>query len=417
MKKNIYLLFLFTHLSFFSFGQQQAKIDSLLQGLKTAKNQEKVNILNELCFEYASHKPNIAIEYGNQAMKIAQKLNFGKGTAQSLRYVGSAYEYKKDYMRAQRNYFIALGIEENIGNHHGKAECLFSIAHVYNLRGDYASALKKYDRAYEVFSETKDKKGILRVFNGKADTYYKVAKFSSALKFARKSLELAQEIGFNEQILESTKILSEAYNTLGNYREAYNMHQLYTTIKDSLDKIDQNLSLERMAERHKKEIKEANKKRKEEKQEEVAQRRKSRNDNLQHLMIVLFFAIIFLGVNFVGKFRIPANIIDSIIFVSVLLLFRFLLLLIVPFADDFVGTNGAPLFLLIINVILAIIFMPVHKFLEKSLKKRAIRSIEKEEMKDKLEDEKEKETDIKVKKTAKNPAYQLIRKVKETFSN
>ena len=163
MKKYIFLFFLFITSTFFSFGQRQAKIDSLLQVLKTAKNQKKVNILNELCFEYAPHKPDIAIEYGNQAMKIAQKLNFGKGTAKSLRYVGIAYEYKEDYMRAQRNYFIALSIEEGIKNRRGIAECLFSIAKVYNLRGDYASALGKYDRAYQVFREVKDKKGICKL--------------------------------------------------------------------------------------------------------------------------------------------------------------------------------------------------------------------------------------------------------------
>lgn len=417
MKKYIVLLFLLNHLTFYCFGQRQAKIDSLLQVLKVAKQQEKVNILNELCFEYSPHKPNIAIEYGNQAMELAQKLNFGVGTARSLRYIGIAYEYKEDYMRAQKNYFIALSIEEGIDNYQGIAESLFSIARVYNLRGDYPSALAKYDRAYQVFREVKDKKGILRVYNGKADVYYKVAKFSSALKFARKSLELAQDVGFDEQILESTKILSEAYHTLGNDREAYNMHLLYTTIKDSLDRIDQKLLLERMAERHKKEIKVAEEKRKEEKDTEIAQRRKSRNDNLQHLMIVLFFAIIFLGVNFVGKFHIPTNIIDSIIFVSVLLLFRFLLLLIVPFADDFSGMNGSPLFLLIINVVLAIIFMPVHKFLEKVLKKRAIRSIEKEEMREKLDLEEEPKDLRGEKKITKNPAHQIIRKVKETFGS
>jgi Na+/phosphate symporter len=66
-----------------------------------------------------------------------------------------------------------------------------------------------------------------------------------------------------------------------------------------------------------------------------------------------------------------------------------------PFAD--VYAEGSPMMILVANVVLALMFMPLHKFLEKILKKKVINEHQDEEkikmstfIKDKLTNRKKK---------------------------
>src|SRR3989304_6480075 len=59
---------------------QLSKVDSLLTVLKTAKEDtNKVNTLNDLFNEYIYSEPQQALEYAQQALKIAEKIDWKKG--------------------------------------------------------------------------------------------------------------------------------------------------------------------------------------------------------------------------------------------------------------------------------------------------------------------------------------------------
>lgn len=69
--KLLLILFLFIPCILFS---NTAVIDSLKNQLNIVKGKEKVEVLNKLAKAYFYESPQKAIEYGNQALNLSQKL-------------------------------------------------------------------------------------------------------------------------------------------------------------------------------------------------------------------------------------------------------------------------------------------------------------------------------------------------------
>ena len=67
----------------------QVKIDSLISALESQKEDtSRVNTLNTLAYEFRNNNSDTAIYFGNEAMKLAIKLNYKEGLANSYSYIG-----------------------------------------------------------------------------------------------------------------------------------------------------------------------------------------------------------------------------------------------------------------------------------------------------------------------------------------
>jgi ATP/maltotriose-dependent transcriptional regulator MalT len=393
--KNIIFLSAFLLISNPSNAQNQNTIDSLLQTVSIAKNTQKVQILSSLAWEYRNFDPDKSIQYGEQALKLAQKSQNNKGVSYSLRVIGLAYRSKLDYIRARKYLFLALPFAEKSDNHLEVAQCLLDIGEIYKLRGDYKQALDKYKRSVEIFEEVQYKEGTAKALSGIADVYYKLAKYQTALRFALKALMISQNSNTDEGVKEASLILSEAYATVGNYQEAYHYYLLHTSVKDSVFLMEKSKEIHNLERTFIKERKAQVDKINREKAAEKAITDKKRSDNVQYSFIFIIFILLFGVIFALGKFDIPQYTLESIIFLTLLLLFRFILIMIMPFAD--VYAEGSPMMILVANVVLALMFMPLHKFLEKILKKKVINEHQDEEkikmstfIKDKLTNRKKK---------------------------
>lgn len=372
MKRNIIIV----TITFFclayttTLAQNQVRIDSLLHALKNKKDTIKVNVLNELSLEYHSFDPDKAIEYGEKALELAQQKKYTKGVAKSLRYIGVGYRQKMDFTHSRKYFFLALPLEEQMGNRMGIAECLNDIGEVYKYRGDYKQALDKYKKAVQIFEELGAKEGTAGALSNIADVYYKLAKYQSAMDFALKSLDIARETGTNEGIKDASLILSEAYASVGNYREAYNFHLLHTSVKDSVFNVEKANEINLMERKFEREKKESFERIRTEREAIAAKKQKQRRNSMQYSLIFIFFIMLFVGIFVMGKFDIPQGYVEGLIFLSLLLVFRFILILLLPYTETY--SEGAPIFTLLVNVVLALLFMPLHNVLERKLKKKVI---------------------------------------------
>lgn len=374
------ILFIFIAIFLFSseiIAQNQIRIDSLFNRLTTAKSKEKLNIYLGLGEEYQAFQPERAIEYAEQALALGQELKSDQEVASALRIIGASYLNKLDYTRARKYLYLALPIEERVNNPKGMAACLMDIGAVYKLRGDYKQAIDKYKRALGVYEKAGIKSGSVSALSNMADVYYKLAKYKTAMRFAMKSLSLSQELNTDTGITEASLILSEAFARVGNYYEAYNYYLLHISTKDSLFNIKKAKEIRYIEQKFERERKEVAEKIKRERNAEIAKRQRIRRDNIQYLLIFTFFIMLFISIYVFGKFDFSHRFVESMIFISVLLLFRFFLIILMPFTEEY--SEGAPIFTLLANVVLALLFMPFHKFLESKLKQKVIKHEEEEE--------------------------------------
>jgi tetratricopeptide (TPR) repeat protein len=143
---------------------QTKKTEALKHRLKTAVNTDRVNTLNELCWEYRLTDRTKALEYGNQALQLADKLKFNSGSATS--YVNMAYIYvhecKPDSAKELYNKAIAI-----YNNFTGTRKGRLGAARIYEGLGlisykekDYATALVYYNKALAIYKDMSVHKNI-----------------------------------------------------------------------------------------------------------------------------------------------------------------------------------------------------------------------------------------------------------------
>jgi hypothetical protein len=116
MKRPVTLTILFL-LSILSFCQIPSVfyprvIDSLQLRLKVAKGTERVDVLNNLALYLAPRCFDSSSNYANQALLLAEKLNYVKGKGIATFNSGNSYYFKADIKNALTNYLAALRILE-----------------------------------------------------------------------------------------------------------------------------------------------------------------------------------------------------------------------------------------------------------------------------------------------------------------
>ena len=150
----VFLLFLlifdFFILCPFSFSQQ-TKVDSLLNILKTAKEDtNKVNTLNILGWELHLNKPDTSIILSNQALQMSEKQKWEKGIAKSSVYLGVYNRLQGNYKQSLQHYSKALEINKKMKDKKGISVSMGNIGNVYKDQSNYPQALDYYFKAMKL---------------------------------------------------------------------------------------------------------------------------------------------------------------------------------------------------------------------------------------------------------------------------
>ena len=125
MQRIILLRFLcaFFVLSVVKHSAQTRAIDSLKTILKTAKQDtNRVNALSELAGVIAVNDPDTSIILGNQALTLAQKLNYKKGEAWAEFWVGRTYFFVRNFKDAMLHYNKSLAFSEALLKSNNQAD-------------------------------------------------------------------------------------------------------------------------------------------------------------------------------------------------------------------------------------------------------------------------------------------------------
>ncbi len=121
MRKKIfiYLLFTLTITSYLT-GQKQGQdvVDSLLTELpKAIDDTNKVNLLYKISFEYKILSPETGVEYANQGLELAKKLNWEIGQVKHYNALMQNYWASGEFDLAIDMYNSAVEIEKSLGGY------------------------------------------------------------------------------------------------------------------------------------------------------------------------------------------------------------------------------------------------------------------------------------------------------------
>ncbi|MES2681585.1 MAG: tetratricopeptide repeat protein [Bacteroidota bacterium] len=217
------------------------KIAALLTRIKNEKEDtNQVNSLNSLGFEYSVQDFSKAKFYLNKAEQLARRLNFKKGYANSLSYLGIAYETQGNYFEALNAQVGALKIREEIGDKSGISYSIHYIGDIYfgqsDLSGkisskeDYNSkALAQFFKALKIAEEVNDEKSIANTFNCIGNSYREQEKYSSALEYYFKAVKIRERSGDSINLSTTLVNIGKLYLKQGNYNAA--LEYLFRALK------------------------------------------------------------------------------------------------------------------------------------------------------------------------------------------
>lgn len=217
---------------------------------------------------------NLAIDYFFNSLEIMEKINYRNGIARCYNLIGIVYFNLENYTLSKEYYnkAIEINIEQNdkkwiAGNYN-------NLGMIYERTGEYGLALEYYFKSLEANIELNNKNWIannygnigslyqemgnpksldyylkrlyltmeLKDVNGIAQSNYLIgryfnaqSKMDEAIAYLQRAYQLADSVGNIQQKNGIAKELSSAFESIGQYEEAYHYHVIYKHMNDSLN--------------------------------------------------------------------------------------------------------------------------------------------------------------------------------------
>ncbi|MBK7106366.1 MAG: hypothetical protein IPH62_13890 [Ignavibacteriae bacterium] len=180
---------------------------------------DNLNLIGEANRFKGNIKESIAKH--KEALKISKSANYKKGIADSHSKLGVAYFHISDYPKAFENFNIAGKIFENLNDQHGIRNCYNFMGILKTTLGNYSDGIEYFNKALKLSEKMDDEKEVAVQLGNIGLTYYEMKDFVKALYYYKKAISSFREINddYNHSIFSANAGL--AYLKLGDYNQAY----------------------------------------------------------------------------------------------------------------------------------------------------------------------------------------------------
>jgi len=253
--------------------------DAFLIFEKLSDKKKMAEIYNSLGTNYSElYAEDRAIEYYLKSLALHKEVQDQKGIASNYTNIGNLYYNEENYDLAEKYFRDALLIYEKLDDKYGISSSYTNIANALADNGRVEEGLNYYKKSIGIEQELGDQYGIAINYNNIGDSYINLKQYNEAMQYLDKAMKIADSLG--EKDLQSIVLLniadvenkqnrfqraiyaaresyaiadlignldyktenllqaSIAYEGLGDNALALKRLKEYTTIKDSLLKMD-----------------------------------------------------------------------------------------------------------------------------------------------------------------------------------
>ncbi|MEM5566742.1 tetratricopeptide repeat protein [Psychroserpens sp. AS72] len=178
-------------------------------------------------------KPDEAIANFSGALTIFETKKALRDIGNAHKNIGKMYILKKDTLAGISHLDKALAVAKTSNEDYQIALVLSTLGNVY-LNSELDLAYNYLNEAKQLFEAKNYQRELIPIQRDLGKYYQKKSDYNGAIKAFQTSLELAQEFKESPYLKDAYLGLSETYSLTGNYKKAYNFHEKYTIIKDSL---------------------------------------------------------------------------------------------------------------------------------------------------------------------------------------
>lgn len=221
-------------------GQTSPVIDSLSTLLKTTgENKTRVEVLYKLSHEYINTNVKKAIDYGTQAVKLAQKVKDVRGEVGALFELAVVDRNEGNFTNALSKLKYGLQISESSHDTLSIAKSYLGIGDMYSVLANYDKAIPHYEKAYDFNIKVNNHADAILSLNRIGNRYMDKGSqlkdtllFFKAIDIYQKARALEDSALVIKHYVNTLISLADAYNILG--AAANNTHHLYTSLYYSM---------------------------------------------------------------------------------------------------------------------------------------------------------------------------------------
>jgi signal transduction histidine kinase len=165
------LLICFLSASFATVCGQGKIADSLELRLKKAQGTERVDILNQLTYEFISINNEKVLKYSNEALTLSKKINYPKGQGIAHTYRG-VFEYMTgQFPEAHQNLHMGIRISEKAGDRQNVGYSYLQLGNAGLEEVDNDSSLLYFTKALEILKDSSNPENLSKIYRNLSALY------------------------------------------------------------------------------------------------------------------------------------------------------------------------------------------------------------------------------------------------------
>jgi two-component system, sensor histidine kinase and response regulator len=218
MNRSVLLFFLLLFISTSAFSQQVASDSLVSRALAAPMDSSRVLLLNEVATSLREVEGNRALQYAEEAMVLAEKLQYKRGLGKVQANIGWMYYRQGKYSKALKISADALEINQQVGDKREVANCLINIGAVNVEEQLYPAAIANYKKAYELGRELGVNTIKSRSLNNIAFAFLKMGQLDSARYYTLRAID--ENVNDDFRAVFSKRTLGDILYEEGNYAPA-----------------------------------------------------------------------------------------------------------------------------------------------------------------------------------------------------
>jgi tetratricopeptide (TPR) repeat protein len=312
-----------------------------------------------------------AMRHLQAALEIRKELGDAKGQSNTLKLMAELQVKEGAYPEAIKRLHLAMEIDKSAEAADDVAAGQVMMSQALDLQGQTEEAEAYSDSALVNYRATENQVGLSQALIQSGTVRMHRGRLPAAVAALEEALDIAEKNRAAQEIRDAALGLYTAQKQMGADREALKMHELYMAMRDSLASDENRRASIRQELKYEQEMAQLVREQADREAARLAAEAISRRDRLQYSLVgggVMAFLIALVVLGFV---RVPEKLALAIVFLSLVVLFEFLLVLLDPYVDPITQGQPAPKFL--INFCLALVLAPVHQLLERFVHRRLLR--------------------------------------------
>ncbi len=221
-----FILSFLSILTIISYAQQKDELKAWLDTLSQVEEGTvaKVDVLNQIAWEYRNSNPRIGINYAKQALEIAREIGYDKGIGKSLSFLGVNHKNLGEHSQALEYFLQCVSYSQKVTDTEAEGHSYNNIGEIFSLQKKYEQAEKNFQMALEAGQRIQNDVLIAYAHNSFGKLYKDLKNYDKALKEHQAALEIRKRLKDKKAVAASIENISKVYEAQGKTEEAINSY-------------------------------------------------------------------------------------------------------------------------------------------------------------------------------------------------